>query len=106
MTQTTITPATDRPGPLSLPASVILGLHVVAAVAFAVIGFVSTSDLDGFADLGRIIVAMISVGWVVSAGVSWLIARFAVRSNPLRLAIALFGPLAAWVAIIGITRFG
>ncbi len=106
MTETTITRSTGRPGPLGLPATIILGLHVVAAVGFAVVGFITTSSTDEFADLARIVVAMISAGWIVSAVISWLVARFAIRSNPLRLTVALLGPLAGWVALFALTRLG
>ncbi len=93
-------------GPLQPPALIVLGLQILFALGFGVMGMIASSGDEGFADLGRIIVAMMVIAWLVGLGIAWVIARYALKGTTPRVIFLLFGPGLPLLALIAAARFG
>lgn len=74
----------------------VLGIHIAAAAAFGVFGFLSSTDPE-FGGLQRVLVLMIAGVWALGILVMWLIAR-RVESQAARVAILIAGPIVAVIA--------
>lgn len=92
-------------GPLQKPALAVLILQVLLALGFGIAGMISASGDQGFADLGRIIVAMMVAGWLFGLFIAWLIARFALRATAGRVIFLVIGPALPILVLIVLVRF-
>lgn len=71
---------------------VILGAHVVLAVAFSIAGYVDAGGADGWADLARVATLLLGGVYLVAVGTVAAIARYLMNDGFLRTAFVLAGP--------------
>jgi membrane protein YdbS with pleckstrin-like domain len=100
-------PRTPAPT-LNNAARVLLGLHLLGALALALAlaAVILTADRGPWDDLVLVVVLMMVGAWLLAVLISWAIARFAVRSAALRTAIGLLGPAVGLLAVPLIVRLG
>jgi hypothetical protein len=78
--------------PLNGLHKILLGIHAAFAVVFAVIGFVSSSGAEGWADLALVATAALAGAYLVGVSITFLIARFLIGSDVGRLVAVVAGP--------------
>lgn len=91
---------------LNTAAKVFLGLHTLGALALAGAAVVLTADRGPWDDLVLVAVLLMAGAWLLAVVISWLLARFAVRSAPARSAIGLLGPAVGLLAVPILARLG
>lgn len=95
-----------RPGPLGRIPTIILALHAVSAVLFLLVGLVTSGGADGWADLARVAVAALAGAWFVGASATWLVNRFLVGNEIVRIILAVVGPGLVVLGAILLIRAG
>jgi hypothetical protein len=102
-------PADTKPvnkPPLKRSQTIIIVAQAVLAVGVLVAGFISASGSDGWADLVRVAVAVLAGAYFVGATASWLIARYLVSNDVVRVLIGLAVPPLVTVLFILMIRTG
>jgi hypothetical protein len=95
----------DRP-PLSKPQRTIAMLHVLLAVAFAIVGLLDTSGSAGWTDLARVAVGLIAGIYLLATATVMAVARYVMSNNAARVALLVLGPPAMMVIAILFVRGG
>jgi hypothetical protein len=93
-----------RPGPLGRIPTVIIALHAAFAVLFLIVGLVASGGSDGWADLARVAVAALAGAWFVGASLTWLVGRFLIGNDIVRIVLAVVGPGLVVLAAILLIR--
>lgn len=83
---------------LSPSDKVIVATHALVAISFGVIGWLTSTD-DGWADLQRAVIAMLTVVWLGLVAASAVIVRF-VHQAWARVAILLGLPVVTLAAVV------
>ena len=92
--------------PLTTGQRILVALHAILAGAFFVAGVVSANGSDGFADLARIAVLLITGLYVLATATVTAIARYLVSHSLLRYALIVAGPPALMALAILFIRAG
>jgi hypothetical protein len=96
-------PATGRlpPPPFSTTVKVVLWVQVALALGWGGIAMLSAGGAGEWADLVRVVGAMLVIAYLTGVGVAALLGRFALRSTGLRIAaLVVLPPLATWIFIL------
>ncbi|MFO7549217.1 MAG: hypothetical protein R6X29_10160 [Acidimicrobiia bacterium] len=96
-------PATERrplpPFPTSVKA--VLWVQVVLALGWGGIAMLSAGSAGEWADLVRVVGAMLVVAYLTGIGIAALLGKFVLRSPSFRIAaLVLLPPLATWLFIL------